>query len=244
MHILVYPASNAFNSYHDKDTKSIGGLKNPPPVSKSLYWLSLIMDILALGVTLLYNLESALLLFGYISVSRLYSYRAIRLKKYPFLGFLSVVVFQGFVTFLIFYTFINNMESIEILNSGLLYPALASSFLIAGSYPLTQIYQHKQDLEDGVKTISYVLGYRGTFVFSSIMYGIAGYLFYNYFSEVEFMIFQIFLFPVAIYFMRWFVKVWIDKGEANFENTMRMNVIASSCMNICFILMIFIGQMI
>src|SRR5579885_3421619 len=48
VHLLLYPASNGYNSYFDKDEKSIGGLKNPPPVNKSLYYVSLLFDIAAI----------------------------------------------------------------------------------------------------------------------------------------------------------------------------------------------------
>src|SRR5688500_17811307 len=48
VHFLLYPASNAYNSYFDKDEKSIGGLKNPPPVKKGLYFLALTFDIVAI----------------------------------------------------------------------------------------------------------------------------------------------------------------------------------------------------
>ena len=50
---------------------------------------------------------------------------------------------------------------------------MASSLLIGGFYPLTQIYQHEEDIKDGVKTISYKLGYRGTFIFTGIIYVLA-----------------------------------------------------------------------
>src|SRR3954469_16180666 len=50
LHLLLYPASNGFNSYFDKDEKSIGGLKNPPPVQKGLYWTSLLLDMVAVVV--------------------------------------------------------------------------------------------------------------------------------------------------------------------------------------------------
>lgn len=30
-HFLLYPASNGFNSYYDKDENSIGALEKPPP---------------------------------------------------------------------------------------------------------------------------------------------------------------------------------------------------------------------
>lgn len=67
---LVYPASNGYNSYFDKDEKSIGGLKNPPPVNKGLYYTSLTLDLFALmlsyfkispwfaGLLLVYGLAS------------------------------------------------------------------------------------------------------------------------------------------------------------------------------------------
>jgi 1,4-dihydroxy-2-naphthoate octaprenyltransferase len=29
LHLLIYPASNAYNSFYDKDESSIGGLENP-----------------------------------------------------------------------------------------------------------------------------------------------------------------------------------------------------------------------
>src|SRR5882672_2137549 len=50
LHFLLYPASNSYNSYFDKDEKSIGGLKNPPPVNKGLYWMSLSLDLLAIVI--------------------------------------------------------------------------------------------------------------------------------------------------------------------------------------------------
>ena len=49
LHFFLYPASNGYNSYFDKDEKSIGGLKNPPPVTKGLYWLSLLLEVSAIG---------------------------------------------------------------------------------------------------------------------------------------------------------------------------------------------------
>ena len=56
----------------------------------------------------------------------------------------------------------------------------ACTFQIAGVYPLTQIYQHEQDLADGVTTISYKLGYRGTFIFSAIMFGLCNVCYFMY----------------------------------------------------------------
>ena len=58
LHLLLYPASNGYNSYFDKDENSIGGLKNPPKVHKELYWVSLILDGLGCPSLPSYELES------------------------------------------------------------------------------------------------------------------------------------------------------------------------------------------
>ena len=52
LHFLIYPASNSFNSYYDRDEMSIGGLEKPPPVTKELLHVSLILDGIALVLSL------------------------------------------------------------------------------------------------------------------------------------------------------------------------------------------------
>src|SRR5690349_7455866 len=48
LHFFLYSASNGYNSFFDKDEDSIGGLENPPPVSKELLYVSLLLDGIAL----------------------------------------------------------------------------------------------------------------------------------------------------------------------------------------------------
>src|SRR5688500_17317517 len=44
LHFFIYPGSNVYNSYMDRDTGSIGGLEKPPPVTPRLYYASIILD--------------------------------------------------------------------------------------------------------------------------------------------------------------------------------------------------------
>ena len=37
LHFFLYPASNGYNSYFDKDEGSIGGVKTPPKVTRELF---------------------------------------------------------------------------------------------------------------------------------------------------------------------------------------------------------------
>ncbi|MCH5598504.1 hypothetical protein [Niabella ginsengisoli] len=53
LHLLVYPSSNGYNSYMDKDTESIGGIEKPLPVSKELFYITLVMDIIAIALSFL-----------------------------------------------------------------------------------------------------------------------------------------------------------------------------------------------
>ena len=53
LHLLVYPASNGYNSYYDKDEGSIGGLKAPPAVTPELLHLVWLFETLAVVASLL-----------------------------------------------------------------------------------------------------------------------------------------------------------------------------------------------
>ena len=102
LHVLVYPSSNAYNSFMDRDTGSIGGLKNPPVVPQSIYMVSIVFDVLALCISYMFlGFPVFGLIVSYIIASRTYSYRGIRLKKYPWVGFLIVALFQGSIIYLI-----------------------------------------------------------------------------------------------------------------------------------------------
>jgi 1,4-dihydroxy-2-naphthoate octaprenyltransferase len=196
------------------------------------------MDATAVLLSLLINVYFAVGILIYILVSRAYSYRGIRLKKYPFVGYMTVMLFQGAFTFIITYYGIQQSPntSIPVL------PAIISSLLIGGFYPLTQIYQHREDLKDGVITISYKLGYRGTFIFCAILYAMAISLLFIYLSGTgelpKFFVFTLVLSPVLFFFFRWAFAVWHDISAADFNNTMKMNVIASSCTNIAFLVLL------
>ena len=161
LHVLVYPASNGYNSYIDRDETPIGGLSKPLRPTKQLFYVTIIMDIIAVCFSLFISIYFAAGVLLYILASRAYSYRGIRLKKYPLVGYVIVIIFQGAVTFFLSYHGSSVDKTLEIP----FWPALASALLIGGYYPLTQIYQHEEDLKDGVVTISYKLGKKGTFVF-------------------------------------------------------------------------------
>lgn len=240
VHFFLYPASNGYNSYFDKDEQSIGGLKNPPPVKKGLYYLSLLFDVIAIVLGfLLINPTFALMLLIYGLVSKAYSHPAIRLKKLPVTGWLVAGLFQGLFTFMMCYIGINNYSLENIFKFNVLIPGLLSTMMLWANYPMTQIYQHEEDEKHGDMTISRKLGIRGTFYFVSAMFSVVtlGFiLYFHTFVELKYAwTFLAALFPVIAYFFIWFFQVYQDQTKADFSHTMWLNFISATALNAYFI---------
>lgn len=242
LHLLVFPSSNGYNSYQDRDEGSIGGLKHPPKVTANLYYATLLFDVLALLAGLFISVYFSLMVLLFIVMSRAYSYRQIRLKKYPFIGFLTVFVFQGAFVFLMASAAINGVKWFELFSENSIICMVVSSLFIGSIYPLTQIYQHQADKNDGVISISYKLGYTGTFLFSGFLFSVAVLLLFYYFSlkqqTTSLLIFLVMMIPVIYRLSIWFAKVRKDSVNADFENSMAMNTLTSSTMNLYFLLLI------
>ncbi len=235
LNLLLYPSSNGYNSYMDRDTTSIGGIKHPLLPTYQLFVVSICMDLLCLFCSLLLSPLVTICLCCYMLFSRLYSWRKIRLKKYPIIGYLTVVLNQGALVFFLVLNGVSTSSEIMIPYSLL----LAASLLIGGFYPITQIYQHEADQKDQVNTLSLLLGKRGTFFFCLVLYITAfSILFFNFKGTdnlLQFFILQLFFIPVIYYFLGWFIRVWKNEMEADFTQTMRMNWIASICTNAAFV---------
>jgi uncharacterized membrane protein len=91
-------------------------------------------------------------------------------------------------------------------------------------------------------SLSYKLGYTGTFVFSGLLFSMAIVLLFYYFNlkhqSISLIIFLLMMLPVIYKLSVWFAKVRKDVVHADFENTMDMNLLTSSIMNLYFLLLI------
>lgn len=246
LHIFIYPASNAFNSYFDKDEGSIGGLKNPPKVDINLWYAANLFD--AVGVILsiiLVGTWFGILVLFYVAVSRLYSHPSFRLKKFAVLSWLIVGLFQGALVFMMVYTFGQNLaikdffEAKNTADAPLWLGSLFSALILWAVYPITQVYQHEEDTKNGDQTMSILLGIRGTFIFCMSFFAMAIFSAFFFLEQKGFVRFLVFSLPIAIFMNWWFLKVWKDETMANFKYTMILNLLASVLLNICFLTMIF-----
>jgi 1,4-dihydroxy-2-naphthoate octaprenyltransferase len=246
LHLFIYPASNIYNSFMDKDTGSIGGLKNPPAVTMKLYYASILFDITGLALCAITGWRNMLVMAGYIAFSKAYSWDGIRLKKYTYLGWFAVMFFQGGYTFMLANMAAQKQVDFAWFTGKNIECMVIASLLIGGSYPLTQIYQHEEDSSRGDYTISYRLGIIGTFVFTAVLFAagavVALHYFTTWYSPSQFFIFLSCLSPVVGYFSYWFLKTIKNRDNADYEHAMLMNKISSVCMVVCFSIILVINH--
>ncbi|MFD2203682.1 UbiA family prenyltransferase [Shivajiella indica] len=240
LHLFLYPSSNGYNSYFDKDEKSIGGLRNPPKVSVGLYYLSLLFFLIALALGILINWQFVSMLLVYGLVSMAYSHPSIRLKKYAYGSWIVAGFFQGCFTFCMAYAGLSKFGWEVFSKSHVIFPGLLTSLMLWGSYPLTQIYQHEEDAKRGDLTLSLKLGIKGTFSFSALWFLIAGIAFTWFFidrgqTHVIFAFLGAML-PVVLYFILWFYFVRENPERyVNYSWAMWMNRVSALALNVFFI---------
>jgi len=242
LHALVYPSSNGYNSLMDRDTGPIGGIEHPEEVPKSMFAVSIALDLFAIILSLhFYGWITGVLISIYIAASRAYSYRGIRLKKYPILGFVIVLLFQGALVFLLTDAALSGDISFT---GTTIIGMIVSALMIGASYPLTQIYQHEQDTADGVNTLSNMLGVRGTFVFSFTLFALFNLscFFYFFLEYTAWMIpmglLLIVSMPAGKHLTTWAKKSWKDPSEASYHNAMTMSKKGAIGMNVFFLVLL------
>ncbi len=241
-HLFIYPASNGYNSYFDKDEGSIALIENPPPTDKSLYVFSLFLDFAGIVLAFFVSLEFVIAVFLYGLLSKLYSHPEVRLKKYPIISFLVVFIFQGAFVYWSTYSAISGQSIIETWTTNFFMAGFICSFLIGASYPLTQVYQHEEDAKRGDKTLSMFLGVNGTFVFAALLFVAATVLMFIYWDRLDllenFWLFLAFIVPVLGVFLSWILKLKKDKSQANFKNMSKMTMVSGAAMLVYFLVLL------
>jgi 4-hydroxybenzoate polyprenyltransferase len=244
LHLFVYPASNGFNSYYDKDTESIGGLKNPPPVQKSLLWTALIFDGVALMLSLLIGWQLTLALFVYGLFSKAYSWDKIRLKKYPVASLFVAAFFSGAYTVFMTVFSVHPDGVAAVCRIEYAYIALLSTLFLFASYPMTQVYQHESDIRRGDTTMSVLLGVKGTFLFAAIFFAVSGIgfiLYYLHYLGMKYaLLFVVCQVPTVLFFILWMFRCFKNVRAANYDMTMILNFISATGLIIfCSVVLLF-----
>ena len=240
LHLFLYPSSNGYNSYYDRDEESIGGLKRPPQVTQDLLTWSLVFFGIALALGAWINWEFASMLGLYGLVSMAYSHPAIRLKKYAWISWLIAGLFQGYFTFAMAYSGLSNLGWEVLFKPHVLLPGFLTSLMLWGNYPLTQVYQHGEDARRGDRTLSLLLGIKGTFTFSALFFALTAAAFTWFFvGKGQTPIVGYYLAamaPIAVFFLIWMGLILREsKKYATYSWAMGMNFLSAISLNAFFI---------
>ncbi len=160
VHVGLYGGATVYNSFYDQDEGPIGMLKCPPKVARPLRDAALALQLAAVaGLAWVAPLAGALGALLFV-MGIAYSHPAWRFKGRTVQGLLLVSIGQGALAVLL-----------GACATAPGWPGLrtwavagASSLLVAGTYPFTQIYQIDEDRRRGDMTLPVRVGWRATMV--------------------------------------------------------------------------------
>lgn len=166
VHMLLFGGATAYNSYWDKDKGPIGGLKHPPKMSRWMWMASLLLQMIGL----LLALPMGSLFVSVYAVSMLffwlYSTPLARWKGRPIKSLLAIGISTGFNSVLLGYLAAGHGT----LSLPVLVAALGVSLILLSLYPISQIYQQREDSLRGDQTFAIQYGLTGVFTFFDYAY--------------------------------------------------------------------------
>jgi len=160
VHILLFGGATAYNSWWDKDTGPIGGLKNPPGMTSWMHRVSLLMMFAGfiwasfVGWVFAAVYGISLILFW------LYSTPHARWKGHPVLSLITIGVSTGFNSVLL-----GTISAGGSINQTILLVAAGASLILLSMYPVSQIFQQSEDRKRNDVTFTIAYGVEGVRLF-------------------------------------------------------------------------------
>lgn len=167
--ILLFGGATAFNSFWDRDTGPVGGLRHPPPMQSWMRSAAIGLQVLGLllaaplgGVYLLLYVASMLLFW-------LYSSPLARWKGNPHLSLVAVGVSTGLNPCLMAYLAAGGSTPGSLL---VLVAAAGASLLLLSMYPVSQVFQLEEDRGREDVTFAAAYGLGGVRILFGICYAV------------------------------------------------------------------------
>lgn len=161
VHVLLFGGATAYNSYWDRDEGPVGGLENPPRMSRWMRPVSLGMQ--AAGLVLAWRAGPAFTVFYIVSLLLfwLYSSPLTRWKADPHKSLIAIGFSTGFNAVMM--GTLAAGGTITGFSSWL--AALGVMLILLSLYPISQIYQMEEDRRRGDRTFALVYGRKGVLWF-------------------------------------------------------------------------------
>lgn len=156
-HVGAFGGLTALNSFYDRDETPIGGLWNPPRVPQHLGIFAWVVQLGGLLFLLPFGVVLCAIYAALLVLSLLYSHPKPRGKGHPF-GSLCIVALGQGVLDCIAGAFANSSTR---LSFAFVLGTLGATLTVAAFFPLTQLYQARDDHENGDQTLALWLLDRG-----------------------------------------------------------------------------------
>lgn len=175
VHLALYPGANAFNSAYDRDSGPIGGLTRPPDVPAGLAAWSVWLQAAGAGLAVLVGPAFAVGYAALWGIFTAYSHPRTRWKRDPVRSTAAIIAGQGGIGFWLGWSAAGSggVSLLEAWSGADGWALAAACAVVAGLYPLTQVYQLDEDRARRDRTLAAALGPRGTFGWSAAAFGLA-----------------------------------------------------------------------
>lgn len=171
VHILLFGGATAYNSWWDKDTGPVGGLKNPPKMSRWMHPVSLLFMFAGLMFSISVGYGYALIFLTSLILFWLYSTPLARWKGEPHLSLLAIAISTGFNSVLM-----GALAAGGAISMNLLLGATGATLILLSLYPVSQIFQMEEDRKRKDQTFALQYGVEGVKMFFFITFTLGSFL--------------------------------------------------------------------
>lgn len=169
VHLLLFGGATAYNSYWDKDTGPVGGLKHPPPMQRWMLYASLALQYIGLIIAI----EAGWLFLCFYALSMfffwLYSNPRYRWKAGPARGLIAIGVSTGFNSVILGFLAADGEGGEGMI---ICVAALGVSLIVLSLYPVSQLFQVDEDRLRGDQTFALRYGIGGVIRFFQIAFSL------------------------------------------------------------------------
>lgn len=179
-HIGAFGGLTALNSFYDRDDGPVGGLWQPPTPPKYLSAFAWSIQFTGLAIVLLIDARLALIYALIVTLALGYSHPKPRWKSHPWKSVAVVALGQGVLDFAAGVVTALRTEGAPLVPFAIGSGAAGATLVVCAFYPLTQLFQIKDDEERGDRTLAIELqnrfGLSGPFQWAQILFSVAAML--------------------------------------------------------------------
>lgn len=224
VHVLLFGGATAYNSWWDKDEGPIGGLKSPPKMNRWMWPVSMGMQYIGLAWAVTVGWNYSIIYAISMVFFWLYSTPLARWKGKPVLSLVAIGVSTGTNSFLLGFLAAGGYP-ITYFEDQI---ALGVALIMLSLYPVSQVFQIREDLQRGDETFAAKYGLRGVKWLFTILFPVgSGILGWGLLSQNTMIGFYFIGLNIAAYLGLVFF-VWNLKGnEGEYRDVMKIKLSAS-----------------